>query len=39
LGRLEAARATALRTDLRGLVTLYTDGRKLEVGPSLLHAF
>jgi len=39
LGRLEAARATPLRTDLLGLVTLYTDGRTLEVEQILPHFF
>jgi competence protein ComEC len=38
LGRLESARATALRTDVWGLITIRTDGRRFELDTNRWHA-
>lgn len=38
LGRLEKARATALRTDVWGLITIRTNGRRFELDTNRWHA-
>lgn len=38
LGRLEKARATALRTDVWGLITIRTNGRGIELDTNRWHA-